>query len=149
MQRLAIRRSSACTSGMSWLRAPSSPLPHARRSPVTWCVWLVMPKFYAFSHRVPVDRLVSRLCRRGGRPMAKTTVGAGAVAIAVLLTVCVAARVDATPRHEMVIVFHLTDDAHVSGGVLAEAQQQATRVYYAAGVRAVWRGGALPATRPD
>ena len=79
--------------------------------------------------------------------MAKTTVGA--VAIAVLLTACVAARIDAAPRHEMVVVLHVTDDAHVSGGVLAEAEHQATRVFYATGVRAVWSGGAIPTTQPD
>lgn len=42
----------------------------------------------------------------------------------------------------MVVVLHVTDDAHVSSGVLAEAEQQATRVYHAAGVRAVWTDGA-------
>ena len=36
------------------------------------------------------------------------------------------------------VVIHLTDDAHIPTGVLAEAERQAGFVYLAAGVRVVW-----------
>ena len=67
MQRLAIRRSSSCSNRISWLRAASSPSPHAKSSPVTRCVGLRMPQPYTFSRRVPVLASVFRLCRRGGK----------------------------------------------------------------------------------
>ena len=42
-----------------------------------------------------------------------------------MLTAGVAARIDAAFGAEMVVVLHVTDNAHVSPGILAEAEKQA------------------------
>jgi hypothetical protein len=43
------------------------------------------------------------------------------------------------------VVLHVTDDAHIPPGVLAEAERQAGSVYFAVGVRVVWSDSALAA----
>jgi hypothetical protein len=79
--------------------------------------------------------------------MARTA--AGVVALVAVLTVGLAARIDASRGPEIVVVLHVTDGARVSAGVLAEAEQQAALVYHAAGVRAVWTDGHASTAEPD
>jgi hypothetical protein len=79
--------------------------------------------------------------------MARTA--AGVVAMVAVLTVGLAARIDAARGPEVVVVLHLTDDAHISGRELAGAEEQATVVYHAAGVRAVWTDGHASTAEPD
>jgi hypothetical protein len=43
------------------------------------------------------------------------------------------------------VVVHVTDDAHILRGVLAEAERLAGSVYFAAGVRVVWSDSAVAA----
>ena len=78
--------------------------------------------------------------------MIKTT--ALVVAMLAALTGSVAARVDheAGPAG---VILHLDDFAHVSSRDLVEAQRQVTRVYRAAGVRAVWTDGSARTAPPD
>ena len=79
--------------------------------------------------------------------MARTTVGV--MAIVLMMTAGTATQSDAAPDLEPVVVLHVTDDAHVSPGVLAEAEKQATHLYRAAGVRTVWAAGAAQTAQPD
>ena len=71
--------------------------------------------------------------------MAKTT--AGVVAVVAILTAGVAARIDAAQGAEMAVVLHVTDYAHISRGVLAEAEQLAARVYRRPACAAIWTDG--------
>jgi hypothetical protein len=48
-----------------------------------------------------------------------------------------------------VVVLHVTDHAGVSPADLASAEQQAARVYDAAGVRIAWTDGSLRTAQPD
>jgi hypothetical protein len=69
--------------------------------------------------------------------------------VALLVTGGVA-RSDAAPDAESVVVLHVIDYAHVTSGEIAEAEEQATRVYSAAGVRTIWTvGGAASAAQAD
>ena len=79
--------------------------------------------------------------------MARTT--AGMVAMVAIMTACAANSSDAAADSEPVVVLHVTNDAHVSRGDLTEAQQQASRVYEAAGVRTIWTDGAAQTAQPD
>jgi hypothetical protein len=71
--------------------------------------------------------------------MASTT--ARVAAMVALLTAGGVARSDAAPDAESVVVLHVIDYAHVPAGEMAEAEEQATRVYHAAGVRTIWTAG--------
>jgi hypothetical protein len=79
--------------------------------------------------------------------LARTT--AGLVVIMAVWTAGTAARSDAAPGPESVLVLHVTDSAHASRGDLAEAKQLVTRVYRQAGVRAVWTNDTASAAQPD
>jgi hypothetical protein len=79
--------------------------------------------------------------------MARTT--AGLVGMVVVLIVGVAARIDAAAAPDSVVVFHVTNAAHVPADDLAEAEQVATRVYAHVGVRAVWTDDTVSAAQPD
>ena len=91
---------------------------------MTWCVWLGMPQSYAFSRGVPVLGPVSRICRRGGRPVGQNNSRAGGDDGGV----DGGRRREATPlpAPDIVVVLVVTNSAHVSAGDLAEAEQVAT-----------------------
>jgi hypothetical protein len=78
--------------------------------------------------------------------MARTM--AGLVRMAVLIAGA-APRMAAASGPESVVVLHVADYAHVSRGVLTEAEQLAAEVYRKAGVRAVWTDGAAATAQPD
>jgi hypothetical protein len=79
--------------------------------------------------------------------MVETT--ASVVAMAAMLTAGVAGRIDAVSAREMVVVVHVANEAPVSHGALADAEQLATELYHAAGVRAVWTDGHAWTAQPD
>jgi hypothetical protein len=60
------------------------------------------------------------------------------VGLVAAMTAGVAARANADPGPEPIVVIHVTSYVQVSQSDLAEAEQLATRVYRDAGVRTVW-----------
>ena len=66
-----------------------------------------------------------------------------------LLTAGLPAQIDAAPVREIVVVVHVTNDVPVSHGALTDAEQLATELYHAAGVRAVWTDGHSWTAQPD
>ena len=70
-------------------------------------------------------------------------------ALVAAMTAGVAARGNAASGPEPVVVVHVTSYVQVSLSDLAEAEQQATRVYRNAGVRTVWTDRAAVTAAPD